>query len=231
MPTTLATLPSIVPSLSTTPDSTPCAWVDGRVMNSCFPWPSRIPNSNTLPISAPSTLLTPLPNTDPFPDFPILNQPHVLTPPFIAPHLVVPINSSDPNITTENQYLAQLSSTQSTLFVFNIGSELGRTCNLVFTLPSHLNLKYIALYTFLSPGGIRISRLDRLSDGRANRNSGGTTDVGSILEIIPGNKYTIGSAPCEARQTVGYRIDSTGGLDLQFFQMTSPALGFFIEIA
>jgi glucan endo-1,3-beta-D-glucosidase len=84
---------------------------------------------------------------------------------------------------------------------------------------------------FNIPGGIQVSRLDRSANGTASASAvGGSAPVGSVPQLMPGNKYVIQSAPCE-HGLAGYRIDSTGGLDLDFFQMSSPALGLFIEVA
>jgi glucan endo-1,3-beta-D-glucosidase len=173
-----------------------------------------------------------LPTTGPFPGFPIPSQPRGLSSPFVAPYVIVPIDSSDPNAVIGNQFTAQISPTRSTLFSFNIQPEPGKsTCNLVFALPLLSNPSYVAPYIMLSSGGIGVSRLVGPADGRVSLNSvSGSTLVGNVPRLTPGNKYTLASAPCETGQTVGYRIDSAGGLDLQFFQMISPALGLFMEV-
>jgi glucan endo-1,3-beta-D-glucosidase len=171
------------------------------------------------------------PPAGPFPGLPILNQQRGLRPPFVAPYLIVPIDSSNPNAVIGNQYTAQISVTRSTLFVFNNDYDAGRTCNLVFALPPTFDPHYPSPYTFNIPGGIQLSRLDRPADGTASASAvGGSTPVGSVPQLMPGNKYVIQSGPCE-HGLAGYRIDSTGGLDLNFFQMSSPALGLFMEVA
>jgi glucan endo-1,3-beta-D-glucosidase len=102
---------------------------------------------------------------------------------------------------------------------------------LIFALPPPSNPTFAAPYTILAPGGIGVSRLARSADGRTSANpASGAASVGSVPRLMPGKKYTIASAPCEAGQMVGYRIDSASGLNLDFFQMTSPALGLFIEV-
>ena len=83
-----------------------------------------------------------------------------------------------------------------------------------------------------SPGGISVSRLNNAANARTSTwNTAVGTDVGAVPAILPGNTYTIASAPCEAGQQVGYKADSLNGLDIDFFQMTSPAIGFFVEIS
>ena len=201
-------------------------------MNNCFPrpQPTQIAISNIISTPVTPTVPSPVPPTGPFPDLPLLNQPRGLTPPFIAPYQIVPIDSSDPNLVIGNHYTAQISPTRSTLFVFNVDYDRGKTCNLVFALPPPFDPKHVAPYTVSSPGGIAVSRLDRPMDERVSASSvGGSTSVGSVPQVMPGNKYVIQSGPCEYGQLVGYRVDSTSGLDLQYFQMTSPALGLFME--
>ncbi|KAL1602525.1 hypothetical protein SLS60_005941 [Paraconiothyrium brasiliense] len=81
-----------------------------------------------------------------------------------------------------------------------------------------------------SPGGISISRLDKSATAMTSASSitGGTV-VGAVPALQPGNKYTIASTPCQAGQQVSYKADSLNGLDISFFQLTSPALGLFME--
>jgi hypothetical protein len=199
-------------------------------MNNCFPWTSQATTASVISTSVISNVPITMPPIGPFPGFPTLNQPRGLTPPFIAPHLIVFIDSSNPNLVIGNQHAAQISLTRSTLFVFNVEYGRGNTCKLVFALPPTVDPNYVAPYTFSSPGGIAVSRLDRPADGTVSASSvGGSSVVGSVPQLLPGNKYVIQSGPCEYEQLVGYRVDLSSGLDLQFFQMTSPALGLFIE--
>jgi glucan endo-1,3-beta-D-glucosidase len=201
-------------------------------MNNCFPWPSpTTPPTTTLssvtPIAPSSS-----PPAGPFPGLPILNQQRGLTPPFVAPYLVVPVDSSNQNAVIGNQYTAQISATRSTLFIFNNDYDAGRICSLVFALPPTFDSHYPSPYIFNTPGGIQVSRLDEPADGTTSASAsviGGFTPVGSIPQLMPGNKYVIHSGPCQ-HGLAGYRIDSTGGLDLNFFQMPSPALGLFMEV-
>ncbi|KAF2443499.1 glycoside hydrolase family 17 protein [Karstenula rhodostoma CBS 690.94] len=135
-----------------------------------------------------------------------------------------------PNKAIGNSYTAQVSPTRSTLFVFDVPPSSAKTCNLVFVLPPTFDPTYMAPIQINSPGGISISRLDRPATVRTSANSvtGGKV-VGAVPALQPGNKYTIASAPCEGGQHVSYKADSLNGLDLSFFQMTSPALGLFME--
>ncbi|KAF2243208.1 glycoside hydrolase family 17 protein [Trematosphaeria pertusa] len=133
--------------------------------------------------------------------------------------------------TGRKSYTAQISPTRSTLFRFESSPlQQGKTCNLVFHVPPPFDPQFVAPYTQRSPGGISVSRLDQpatemtssstVSDGQS---------VGSVPSLLPGNSYTVSSGPCEAG-IAGYRVDSVGGYDADFFQMTGPpAIGLFVE--
>jgi glucan endo-1,3-beta-D-glucosidase len=195
-------------------------------MTSGFVWPAPRPSTvvNSPAVNSPAS--TPGPT---FPGYPQLDQPRGLTPPFVAPNLIVPIDSSDPNKVIGNTYTAQVSPTRSTLFVFDVPPS-AKTCNLVFALPPTFDPTYIAPMQINSPGGISITRLDKLATfGMSANSAAGGKVVGAVPLLQPGNKYTIASAPCEGGQQVSYKADSLNGLDFSFFQMTSPALGLFME--
>ncbi|KAJ4289619.1 hypothetical protein N0V90_010948 [Kalmusia sp. IMI 367209] len=212
---------SIIATLSSTRD------VSTRPMSTVFIWPTPRPQAS-------STVVVNVPASTPgstFPGFPQLDQPRGLTPPFVAPNLIVPIDSYDPSKVIGNSFTAQISSTRSTLFVFDVPSS-AKTCNLVFALPPTFDPAYIAPMQLNSLGGISVSRLDKPATAKTSASSvAGGKVVGGVPVLQPGNKYTIASGPCEAGQQVGYKADSQNGLDMNFFQMTSPALGLFMEMS
>jgi glucan endo-1,3-beta-D-glucosidase len=151
--------------------------------------------------------------------------------PFEAPQLIVPINKAIPFNVVGNGFTAELSPTISTVFVFDVRPEhSGKLCNLVFFMPPHFPIPDTTPVHLRSPGGIAVARLDNTATiPLISANSvGSSTRVGSVPSIQPANQYTISSAPCEAGQKVAYQVDSVGGLTMDFFQMTSPALGLFM---
>jgi glucan endo-1,3-beta-D-glucosidase len=183
-------------------------------------------------VAIPPPAVPTLPPPNPFSGLPILDEPRGLISPFVAPHQIVPVDSVDPNLVIGNPYVAQLSPTRSTLFVFKISPESGKFCRLVFALPPLDAPGNTTPFTLSSPGGIRVSRLDRPVDGTVSASTAsGAEPVGDVPQLLPGSKYMIHNGPCEVDQLVGYRIDSTSGLELEFFQMTSPALGLYVEVA
>jgi glucan endo-1,3-beta-D-glucosidase len=150
---------------------------------------------------------------------------------FETPHLIVPIDKANPTTVVGNGYTAQLSPTLSTLFVFDVGLEhQGKLCNLVFFIPPALPFIDLASVKIRSPGGISVSRLSSsVATPEISANSvGGATPVGAVPSIQFANQYAVTSMPCEAGQRMAYQVDSTGGLVMDFFQMTSPPLGLFM---
>jgi glucan endo-1,3-beta-D-glucosidase len=151
--------------------------------------------------------------------------------PFEAPHLIVPVDKTDPSKVIGNVYAAQLSPTVSTVFVYDIRPEYhGKVCNLVFFVPPVSLFDGFSPAKIRLPGGISLSRLSSsVASPEISANSiGSSTPVGTVASIQPDNQYAVSSMPCEGGQRVAYQIDSVGGLTMDFFQMTSPPLGLFM---
>ena len=176
-----------------------------------------IPTTSS-PIAAPTGLPPPLP-TD-------------LTGPFQYPHLIIPVDKTNPSAPLGSQFLAQISATRSTIFNFDVPSDYtGKTCNLVFHLPPDTR-DWSTPYQLRAPGGIIVSELGHFATVKTSAaNVGVSQPVGSINQLIPGKGHLISSGPCEAGLTVAYQIDALSGLDLQFFQMVTPPLGLFMTVS
>jgi glucan endo-1,3-beta-D-glucosidase len=190
---------------------------------------TNLPSSSILPKPVPSS------STLSLIDLPVPTSiPTGLRGPFEAPHLIVPIDKANPSRVVGNGYTAQLSPDLSTVFVFDIRPEhQDKLCNLVFYMPSAFPFADLAPVKIRSPGGINVSRLssNRVATPEISANSiGRATHVGTVPSIQFGNQYTVTSMPCEAGQKVAYKVDSIGGLTMDFFQMTSPPLGLFVSV-
>jgi glucan endo-1,3-beta-D-glucosidase len=154
--------------------------------------------------------------------------------PFEAPDLIVPVDMSDPSKVIGNGYIAQLSPTLATVFVFDVRPEnQGKTCNLVFHMPPASPWPDMSPVKIRSAGGIIVSSVGQQAASAdisaSNVVSSGV--VGWIPSISPSNQYDLVSFPCPARQRVAYQAESTGGLAMDFFQMTMPPLGLFMSVS
>jgi glucan endo-1,3-beta-D-glucosidase len=150
---------------------------------------------------------------------------------FEAPHLIVPIDKAIPSKVVGNSYTVQLSPTMSTVLVYDVHPEYqGKLCNLVFFMPPAFSLPDLAPAKLRSPGGISVSRVnnDVATPDRSASSVDSSAPVGVVPMIQSDNQYAVASMPCEAGQRVAYQVDSVGGLDMDFFQMTSPPLGLFM---
>lgn len=163
---------------------------------------------------------------------PTSTSPPELIGPFEAPSLIVPVDKSNPTRVVDNHFIAQLSSTRSTLFNFNIPlGRVGKMCNVVFHLPVE-NHEWWQPFQLNAPGGISIAQLEQPATVTTTFSTiGNTRPVGSVTQLTQGQRHIISSEPCEAGKTVGYEVDAINGLDLQYFQMVEPASGLFITVS
>ncbi|KAF2156886.1 glycoside hydrolase family 17 protein [Myriangium duriaei CBS 260.36] len=148
--------------------------------------------------------------------------------PFEFPHLLVPISSTSPNTAFGTQYSATINPFTSSLFNFDIPvSDAGKTCTLVFLWAT------TASYTFNNAGGLAVSQLSApAGQGTTYANVPSSKGVGAVDAVVPGGNYVVASGPCQAGQTVGYRVDSTGGADLTYFQNFDPKgpIGLYLTV-
>ncbi|KAI4604965.1 hypothetical protein J4E90_008402 [Alternaria incomplexa] len=146
---------------------------------------------------------------------------------------LIPIDKADPTKVIGNGYTAQLSPTISTVFVYDIRPEFaGKTCTLALHMPPPFPLPETAPVQIRTPGGISVSRLaNQVPDTVSMQSVGNSSLVGVAQLIEPARQYNVASFPCEAGQRVSYQVDSINGLDMNWFQMTYPALGLFMLIS
>lgn len=148
------------------------------------------------------------------------------------PHLIVPVDSSKPDVALGTSYNGTLSSTVSTLFNFDIPSSYaGKTCSLVFLFPQLSQLE-TSSYTFNGKGGISVSQLTAVATQQTTYDtvpSAASTKLTPVESLQAGNSYVISSAACPAGNAVTFEFSSTGGLELNFFQDYNPSpLGAYI---
>jgi glucan endo-1,3-beta-D-glucosidase len=172
-----------------------------------------------LPILPPGKMLSQILPT-------LTSTPSGLQGPFESPNVIVSFERGNTAEIVGDGYTAHLSPATSTFFVFDVHPEhQGKMCSLAFHVPPSFAMLDLAPVQIQSPGGIEVFRL--IDAG----NVGDSSPVGSVSSIEFGSQYDIGNARCEAGQRVAYRVDSTGGLSMHFFQMVSPPLGLFMSVS
>jgi len=148
------------------------------------------------------------------------------------PHLIIPVDKANPDKAYGTSYNGIFSSTVSSLFNFDIPySYAGKTCSLVFLFPTKDQLE-TSNYDLSGNGGIKVSLHETAATESTTYNSipGPVAEVGAT-DIQPGNEYLIASGPCAAGGRVGYEVEATGSLDLNYFQDYNPSpLGLYITV-
>lgn len=153
---------------------------------------------------------------------------------FEASSLIVPVDKSNSSKVIGNGYVAQLSPTLATVFVFDVRPEhQGKVCNLAFHMPPASPWPDMSPIKVRSPGGIVVSGVGQQAasaDVSASKVvSSGV--IGWIPSISPSNQYDLVGFSCPAGQRVAYQAESVGGLMMDFFQMTMPPLGLFMSVS
>jgi hypothetical protein len=153
--------------------------------------------------------------------------------PFEYPHQLISVDKTNPTKVVGNGYTIHLSPTISTVFVYDIRPEFaGKTCTLALHMPPPFPIPETAPIQVRAPGGISVSRItNQVPDTVSTQNVGNSNLVGVVQLVQPARQYNVASFPCEAGQQVRYQVDSIGGLDMNWFQMTYPALGLFMLIS
>ena len=149
------------------------------------------------------------------------------------PHLIVPVSKEKPDTAQGTSYNGTISSSTSSIFNFDIPAEdLGKTCTLVFLLPTQEKLTTSA-FSLTGNGGIDIALLKSPATEQTTYNNVPATDkdIGGPASVSPGNEYVIASAPCEAGSRQGYKVSATGNIDLDYFQDYNPSpIGLYITV-
>ena len=149
------------------------------------------------------------------------------------PHLIVPVNKDEPEAAGGTSYNGTISSSISSIFNFDIpSSDSGKTCTLVFLLPTQSELTTSA-FSLSGSGGFDVAELSSPATESTSYNSVPSVakDLGGPSSVTPGNEYVISSGSCAAGSTVSYEISATGGLDLSYFQDFNPSpIGFYITV-
>lgn len=153
-----------------------------------------------------------------------------LTGAYETPHLIVPVDSSQPDKAEGTQYNATISQTKSTIFNFDIPSSYsGKQCSLIFLFPQQSQLETSG-FTQSGSGGLTFTKLNNIaSQSTTYGNVGQGQQIGSISSVSPGNSYVVSTGACAAGQTESIEVSSTNGYELEFFEDWNPSpIGVFI---
>ncbi|KAG5951364.1 hypothetical protein E4U53_003261 [Claviceps sorghi] len=147
------------------------------------------------------------------------------------PHLIVPVDKSNPDKAFGTSYFGEVSSSISSLFNFDIPAEdYGKTCTLVFLFPEQSQLQ-TSSYTFSGEGNIDVSILDNpVSTSTTWNNKPGKKSAYGIKAITPGHSYSVATFSCPAGQSISVELNGSENTNLRYFQDYNPApIGLYIS--
>ena len=149
------------------------------------------------------------------------------------PHLIVPVSKDKPNTAQGTSYNGTISPSTSSIFNFDIpASDSGKTCTLVFLLPTQNKLTTSA-FSLSGTGGFDVALLKSPATVQTTYNSvpAIAKDLGGPSSVTPGSEYVIASGSCPAGSRLGYQVSATGSLNLNYFQDYNPSpIGFYITV-
>lgn len=149
---------------------------------------------------------------------------------FQYPHLIIPIDSSNPTTAAGTSYFGQVSSTISTIFNFDIPqSYSGKTCELWFSFPTQSQLT-TSSFTFSGAGTVDFKSLSSVATQSTSYSNapGVASDLGQVT-LAPGNAYKVASFSCPAGTAVSYEMSAVGNTAFKYFQDYNPcAIGLWV---
>ncbi|KAM0278837.1 hypothetical protein ACHAQH_004913 [Verticillium albo-atrum] len=148
------------------------------------------------------------------------------------PHLIIPVDSSNPDKAAGTSYNGQIDSKTSSIFNFDIpGDYKGKTCSLVFLFPKKEDLE-TSDWKMSGSGEVDFCKLDGVADEKttANNAPGVEKDLKTV-KVEAGNGYSIATFDCPAGEAVSYEMKAKADTSLWFFEDYNPSpLGLYITV-
>ena len=157
--------------------------------------------------------------------------PTSLSGPFEFPHLIIPVNQSQPDEAAGTSYDGQFGPSISSMYNFDI-TEMDKTCSLVFLFPDQSEMPSSS-FTLTGSGGVNVSRLVAPATASTTWNNAplAVQVLGSVAAFSPGNTYSIATFPCPGGQTICIELAATGSLSFEYFQdSAAPGIGLYVTV-
>ncbi|GFP59950.1 hypothetical protein ACSS6W_005188 [Trichoderma asperelloides] len=153
--------------------------------------------------------------------------------PYEFPHLIIPVDESNPNHAPGTSYFGEVSSSVSSIFNFDIPSgDKGKRCSLVFLFPQQKDLT-TSSFNFTGSGALDFAWLSEPANkGTTYNNKPSTKQDFGTTTVSPGNNYVISTFACPAGETIAFEISDAngGGTTFRYFQDYNPEpIGLYIR--
>lgn len=137
--------------------------------------------------------------------------------------MIVPVDSSNPSYSAGTVYQPKICGSTSSLFNFDIpGVDEGKTCNIVFMLPTN-NRQATSSYDLSGSGDVDFSLLQSPADqGTTYANMPTVKQDYGTKNVAPGTSTVIASFPCPINTKVGVSMKPMGDTCLNYFQDYNP---------
>ncbi|KAK5130775.1 hypothetical protein LTR08_001665 [Meristemomyces frigidus] len=152
---------------------------------------------------------------------------------FEFPHMIVHVDSANPDKVYGNSLNGAVTSSVSSLFKFDIpASDAGKQCTLEFLLP-HKDALETSSYTSTGDHVFDFFKLEEpASWNNTWNNAPATSDVLGTYKLTPDSATAISTFDCPAGQAIGFWMDSPNGAMLNYFQDFNPCpIGLYINVA
>ncbi|KJX92954.1 GPI anchored cell wall protein [Zymoseptoria brevis] len=166
----------------------------------------------------------------PAPMTPTSSCPAELPAGFEYPHLIVPIDSKNPNTAYGTSYNGTARGSISSIFNFDIpATKRGKTCKLQFMFPRQEQLETSA-FTFNGDGYFKFAALSAAANESTIYASVPKVEQDfGIIKMTPGNGYTVATTSCPATTRFGIWFQALEGSALDFFQDYNPCpIGLYV---
>lgn len=147
------------------------------------------------------------------------------------PHLIVPVDSEQPDKAHGTSYNGKIDSHTCTIFNFDIPASMaGKKCSAMFMLPKKEDLE-TSDYTMSGHGKCTISKLKGPADATTTyKNMPAKEEDVASMEMTPGHTYSVETGDCEAGKTVSYMICGSGDFSMDYFQDYNPSpIGMYVR--
>ncbi|KAG9240277.1 ubiquitin 3 binding protein But2 C-terminal domain-containing protein [Calycina marina] len=145
------------------------------------------------------------------------------------PHLIIPVDRNDSENAPGTQYTAEISTTKTTIFQFDIPCTpeyTGKVCDLVFMFPYKDDIKAVEKYEWsgleaqeYSHGGISFALLsEEVNQATTYANMPKATVVFPLQQLKPGSSNYFGSGPCDSSHRLAISATGVGIFYLKMFQ-------------
>ncbi|KAG5955863.1 hypothetical protein E4U57_003084 [Claviceps arundinis] len=146
------------------------------------------------------------------------------------PHLIIPVDKSNPDKAYGNSFFGEVTPSRSSIFNFDIPvSDRDKTCTLIFLFPEQSQLE-TSSNTLYGDGKIHALALGGLASNSTTwNNKPRKLSAGRSAIVRPGQSNSIASWPCSTTQALSFELLSSGNTYLRCFQDYNPApIGLYI---